>query len=81
LELAARYGGEEFDVRCVYQTPWEDSEEMSLPLSFASIGLAMYAMHMTDAKSWLESADQACFEAKRQGRARLQQGSQPSLSL
>ena len=38
----------------------------------ASIGVAMNTMHMADAKAWLESADQACFEAKRQGRGRLQ---------
>jgi diguanylate cyclase len=38
----------------------------------ASIGLAMNTMHMADAKAWLDSADQACFEAKRQGRGRLQ---------
>jgi len=37
----------------------------------ASIGLAMKTMHMADDKAWLESADQACFEAKRQGRGRL----------
>jgi diguanylate cyclase len=38
----------------------------------ASIGLAMSTVHMADAKAWLESADQACFEAKRQGRGRLE---------
>jgi diguanylate cyclase len=38
----------------------------------ASIGLAMNTMDMSDEKEWLESADQACFEAKRQGRGRLQ---------
>jgi diguanylate cyclase len=38
----------------------------------ASIGLAMNTMDLSDEKEWLESADQACFEAKRQGRGRLQ---------
>jgi diguanylate cyclase (GGDEF)-like protein/PAS domain S-box-containing protein len=38
----------------------------------ASLGVAMNTTHMADAKAWLESADQACFEAKRQGRGRLQ---------
>ncbi len=38
----------------------------------ASIGLAMSTMDISDEKEWLESADQACFEAKRQGRGRLQ---------
>jgi diguanylate cyclase (GGDEF)-like protein/PAS domain S-box-containing protein len=38
----------------------------------ASLGVAMNTMHMADAKAWLESADQACFNAKRQGRGRLQ---------
>jgi diguanylate cyclase (GGDEF)-like protein/PAS domain S-box-containing protein len=38
----------------------------------ASIGVSMNSIHMADAKAWLESADRACFEAKRQGRGRLQ---------
>jgi diguanylate cyclase len=38
----------------------------------ASIGLSMNSMDMSDEKEWLESADQACFEAKRRGRGRLQ---------
>ncbi len=37
----------------------------------ASIGVAMNTTLMADAKTWLERADQACFEAKRQGRGRL----------
>jgi diguanylate cyclase (GGDEF)-like protein/PAS domain S-box-containing protein len=37
----------------------------------ASIGLAMTAAHMTDEKTWFESADQACYQAKKQGRAKL----------
>jgi diguanylate cyclase (GGDEF)-like protein len=37
----------------------------------ASIGMAMNTMDMPDEKAWLESADQACFEAKRQGRGQL----------
>jgi diguanylate cyclase (GGDEF)-like protein/PAS domain S-box-containing protein len=42
----------------------------------ASIGLAMKTMQMADDKAWLESADQACFEAKRQGRGRLLMGNE-----
>jgi diguanylate cyclase (GGDEF)-like protein len=38
----------------------------------ASIGLAMNTTDMSDEKEGLASADQACFEAKRQGRGRLQ---------
>jgi diguanylate cyclase (GGDEF)-like protein len=37
----------------------------------ASIGVAMATVHMADEKVWLEGADQACLEAKRQGRGRL----------
>jgi diguanylate cyclase (GGDEF)-like protein/PAS domain S-box-containing protein len=37
----------------------------------ASIGLAMNTTNMSDEKAWLDSADQACLEAKRQGRGQL----------
>jgi diguanylate cyclase (GGDEF)-like protein/PAS domain S-box-containing protein len=43
----------------------------------ASIGLTMNTMDMSDEKAWLESADQACFEAKRQGRGQLVIGTCP----
>jgi GGDEF domain-containing protein len=42
----------------------------------ASIGLAMKTIQMPDDKAWLESADQACCEAKRQGLGRLQMGNE-----
>jgi diguanylate cyclase (GGDEF)-like protein/PAS domain S-box-containing protein len=45
----------------------------------ASIGLMMIAMDVADEKAWLESADQACFEAKRRGRGQLLIGRIPSL--
>jgi diguanylate cyclase len=38
----------------------------------ASIGLAMNTMDVSDENAWLENADKACYEAKRQGRGRLQ---------
>ena len=37
----------------------------------ASIGLAMNTVDMPDEKAWLEAADKACYEAKRQGRGGL----------
>ena len=37
----------------------------------ASIGIAMCTMQMADAKSWLQAADAACYQAKRQGRGQL----------
>jgi diguanylate cyclase (GGDEF)-like protein/PAS domain S-box-containing protein len=37
----------------------------------ASLGLAMTADDMIDEKSWLASADQACYQAKRTGRGQL----------
>jgi diguanylate cyclase (GGDEF)-like protein/PAS domain S-box-containing protein len=38
----------------------------------ASIGVAMNRVDIADAKSWLEAADKACYDAKRGGRGRLQ---------
>lgn len=38
----------------------------------ASIGLAMNSADIADEKSWLNAADKACYEAKREGRGRLQ---------
>jgi diguanylate cyclase len=43
----------------------------------ASIGLTMNTMDLSDEKAWLESADQACLEAKRQGRGQLLIGTCP----
>jgi diguanylate cyclase (GGDEF)-like protein/PAS domain S-box-containing protein len=37
----------------------------------ASIGVAMRATDMPDEKTWLDAADRACYDAKRQGRGRL----------
>jgi diguanylate cyclase (GGDEF)-like protein/PAS domain S-box-containing protein len=37
----------------------------------ASIGLAMNRADLADEKSWLEAADKACYDAKRQGRGLL----------
>ena len=38
----------------------------------ASIGLAMNRADIADEKSWLNAADKACYDAKREGRGRLQ---------
>jgi diguanylate cyclase len=38
----------------------------------ASIGVAMFAAAMTSEQEWLAAADEACYGAKRAGRARLQ---------
>jgi GGDEF domain-containing protein len=54
------------------------------PTIGASIGLAMNTVDMPDEKAWLESADKACYDAKRQGRGllriatRLQGGELPT---
>jgi diguanylate cyclase (GGDEF)-like protein len=37
----------------------------------ASLGLAMTSAVMTDEKDWLESADKACYQAKKSGRDQL----------
>jgi diguanylate cyclase (GGDEF)-like protein/PAS domain S-box-containing protein len=51
--------------------PLEIEWEGSRYTTGASIGLAMNTMNISDEKVWLEVADQACFEAKRQGRGQL----------
>jgi hypothetical protein len=38
-------------------------------------------MDVSDEKAWLESADQACFEAKRQGRGQLLIGTCPEATV
>jgi diguanylate cyclase (GGDEF)-like protein/PAS domain S-box-containing protein len=38
----------------------------------ASIGLAMCIVGMANEKTWLQTADDACYDAKRKGRGRLQ---------
>jgi diguanylate cyclase (GGDEF)-like protein/PAS domain S-box-containing protein len=52
--------------------PLEIEWEGSRYTTGASVGLAMNSTDMADEKEWLKSADQACFESKRQGRGRLQ---------
>jgi diguanylate cyclase (GGDEF)-like protein/PAS domain S-box-containing protein len=37
----------------------------------AGIGVAMRRIDMADEQSWLQAADEACYDAKRQGRGRL----------
>jgi len=37
----------------------------------ASVGLAMNRVDMADERSWLEAADKACYDAKREGRGLL----------
>jgi GGDEF domain-containing protein len=37
----------------------------------ASLGLAMTTQSMSDATAWLESADKACYQAKKAGRGQL----------
>ena len=86
-DIVARLGGDEFAIildncaedRARYigqqllralnplQIEWKGSRYTT----GASIGLAMNAMDMFDAKAWLESADKACYEAKRRGRNQL----------
>jgi diguanylate cyclase (GGDEF)-like protein/PAS domain S-box-containing protein len=87
-DLVARLGGDEFAIildncgeeraRYIGQqllqalNPLEMEWQGSRYTTGASIGLAMNATHLADPKAWLERADQACFEAKRQGRGRLE---------
>jgi diguanylate cyclase len=87
-DIVARLGGDEFAVildncaedRAKYigqqllraLNPLEFEWKGSLYTTGASIGLAMNTMDVSDANAWLESADKACYEAKRQGRSRLQ---------
>jgi diguanylate cyclase (GGDEF)-like protein/PAS domain S-box-containing protein len=89
-DLVARLGGDEFVIildNCPEDRATRIGEQLLQALSpletewagtryttGASIGLVMNTMDMADEKAWLESADQACFEAKRQGRGRLQFG-------
>ena len=87
-DIVGRLGGDEFAIildncaeECAKQigqqllqalNPLEIEWGGSRYTTGASIGVAMNTIDMSDEKEWLESADRACFEAKRQGRARLQ---------
>jgi diguanylate cyclase len=86
-DIVARLGGDEFAIildNCAEEraryigqqllralNPLEIEWQGSRYTTGASIGLAMNAMDMFDAKAWLESADKACYEAKRRGRNQL----------
>ena len=87
-DIVARLGGDEFAVildncsedRAKYigqqllralnslEIEWEKSRYTI----GASIGLAMNTVDVSDEKAWLESADKACYDAKRRGRGQLQ---------
>jgi diguanylate cyclase (GGDEF)-like protein/PAS domain S-box-containing protein len=86
-DMVARLGGDEFAIildNCAEDRAKHIGEQLLRalnPLVFewkgsrystgASIGLAMNTMDMSDENAWLESADKACYDAKRQGRGRL----------
>ncbi len=90
-DVAARLGGDEFAVlldNCPEDHARRLAEKLlrSLnPLTLewqdrshsigASIGLAMAGEHMTAHKDWMETADSACYRAKRHGRGRLEAAS------
>ena len=86
-DIVARLGGDEFAIildNCAEDRAKYIGQQLLRalnPLEFewkgsrytigASIGLAMNTVDMPDEKAWLESADKACYEAKRQGRGLL----------
>jgi diguanylate cyclase (GGDEF)-like protein len=86
-DIIARLGGDEFAIildNCAEDrakhlgqqllralNPLEIEWEGSRYMIGASIGLAMNTTDMADEKSWLETADKACYIAKREGRGRL----------
>jgi diguanylate cyclase (GGDEF)-like protein/PAS domain S-box-containing protein len=86
-DTVARLGGDEFAIildNCALERAQHIGEELLRalnPLEFewegsryatgASMGLAMITMAMTDEKAWLQSADKACYDAKRDGRGAL----------
>ena len=86
-DIVARLGGDEFAIildNCAEDRAKHIGQQLLRalnPLEFewkgsrystgASIGLAMNTMDMSDENAWLESADKACYDAKRQGRGRL----------
>ncbi len=86
-DIVGRLGGDEFAIvldNCSEDRATDIGQQLLRalnPLEFewkgsryttgASIGLAMNTMDISDANAWLESADKACYEAKRQGRSQL----------
>jgi diguanylate cyclase (GGDEF)-like protein/PAS domain S-box-containing protein len=73
-DRATRIGGQLLQALNPLEIEWGGSRYTT----GASIGMAMISMDMSDEKGWLDSADQACLEAKRQGRGRLQIAQEPA---
>ncbi len=86
-DTVARLGGDEFAIildNCAEERSRHIGQQLLRalnPLDFdwkgasysigASIGVAMRHLDMPDEQSWLEAADGACYEAKREGRGQL----------
>jgi diguanylate cyclase (GGDEF)-like protein/PAS domain S-box-containing protein len=86
-DIVARLGGDEFAVildNCAEDRAIHIGQQLLRALNplnvdwegsnytvGASIGVAMHATDMPDEKAWLDAADRACYDAKRQGRGRL----------
>ncbi|MGE4406708.1 diguanylate cyclase [Pseudomonas sp.] len=85
-DMPGRYGGDEFcavlpgararDAWEVLERLRDEIAELDLPLAPAlsaslSIGIAEFDPRMDEALGWLKAADQALYEAKRQGRNRI----------
>ena len=86
-DIVARLGGDEFAIildNCTEDSAKYISQRLLQalnPVDFewegsrytigASIGMAMITIDMSNEKSWLESADKACYIAKREGRGLL----------
>jgi diguanylate cyclase (GGDEF)-like protein/PAS domain S-box-containing protein len=87
-DIVGRLGGDEFAIildNCPEDRATDIGQQLLRalnPLEFewkgssyaigASIGLAMNTMDVSDENAWLDNADKACYDAKRQGRGRLQ---------
>jgi diguanylate cyclase (GGDEF)-like protein/PAS domain S-box-containing protein len=86
-DTVARLGGDEFAIildNCAEERATYIGQQLLRalnPLAFewkgapcnigASIGIAMRRVDMADEQSWLEAADVACYDAKREGRGQL----------